>query len=937
MASDQLDSRAALAQLRRELEAGRIAMRLDKTALARRADLGRTTVSNAFSHTAEVPSADTVGALARALRLGARSLLNLRATAAAHQIGADSVDEVRETVGLPIEHCDPHDLEVHPAIETIDRSGAGAKAGRRRRREDLAMPEYVHRAHDDELAGLVAAVRAGRSCLAVLVGSSSTGKTRACWEAVQALAAEGWRLWHPFDPTRVEAALADLGRVGPNTVVWLNEAQHYLGAARGRGERLAAGLHTLLTDAARAPVLVLATLWPQYADMYTGQPRPGLPDPHKQVRELFAGRLIAVPDTFDPAALRVAEGMAAAGDSQWAHAVAHARDGRFTQYLAGAPELLLRYDAAAPATRAVLHAAMDARRLGVGLHLPMAFLAEAAEDYLTDAEFDVLADDWFEEALADAGRPVHGKLSPLHSIRRRRSERVPSSATDAGPLYRLADYLEQHGRQRRGRHCPPRSFWDAAHRHLTDPGELSRLASAADARLRLYWAYQLWCKVADGGDASALGRLADLRETVGDGDQAEQLALRAGRLGSTEALQALIGHRESSGDHASAERLAFEAVDCGDPGGLMELARLRGRTAGIDVAADLYQQAVDAGATSLLAPLASLRARTHGYEAAADLYQQAVDSGDASSRIPLAQIHLRSGNREAAVALHEQAVDAGDTGTATQLAELLEVDAAEYASEDIAGFDPHRFHGLVFHGGGHGGRGPALGTVRAPAPITDPVQLARLRMRAGEYEAAAALYEQAAATGDTRALLALVPLREAAGDREAAELAARQAARAGSTQGLNALAWRRERNGDSESADALYRAAAEAGGRDDIAALAWFRERQGDHASAEQLARHVADMGNARILAGLVERREWAGEREAAERLALWAADAGDTHALAALVSWWGRKGLDTAAHRLAVHAADAGNSRPLIKLAERSGRDVRAGLEPDGAPSASW
>lgn len=66
--------------------------------------------------------------------------------------------------------------------------------------------------------------------MVVLVGTSSTGKTRACWEAVQPLADKGWRLWHPFDLTRADAALEDLKkRVQPRTVVWLNEAQHYFG------------------------------------------------------------------------------------------------------------------------------------------------------------------------------------------------------------------------------------------------------------------------------------------------------------------------------------------------------------------------------------------------------------------------------------------------------------------------------------------------------------------------------------------------------------------------------------------------------------------------------------------------------------------------------------------------------------------------------------
>ncbi|MET9109620.1 hypothetical protein [Streptomyces zhihengii] len=86
------------------------------------------------------------------------------------------------------------------------------------------------------------------------MGTSSTGKTRACWQAVQPLAEKGWRLWHPFDPTRVEAALEDLHRVGPRTVVWLNEVQHYLGD-REFGERIAAAEHHLLIDERRGPVL----------------------------------------------------------------------------------------------------------------------------------------------------------------------------------------------------------------------------------------------------------------------------------------------------------------------------------------------------------------------------------------------------------------------------------------------------------------------------------------------------------------------------------------------------------------------------------------------------------------------------------------------------------------------------------------------------------
>ena len=107
------------------------------------------------------------------------------------------------------------------------------------------------------------------------MGGSSTGKTRACWEALQLLRDQepGWRLWHPIDPSRPDAALRELPGIGPRTVVSLNEAQFYLDAAGSElGERVAAGLRELLRDPGRGPVLVLATLWPRFWDTLTARP-----------------------------------------------------------------------------------------------------------------------------------------------------------------------------------------------------------------------------------------------------------------------------------------------------------------------------------------------------------------------------------------------------------------------------------------------------------------------------------------------------------------------------------------------------------------------------------------------------------------------------------------------------------------------------------------
>ncbi|MEU5002632.1 hypothetical protein [Streptomyces sp. NPDC021622] len=243
------------------------------------------------------------------------------------------------------------------------------------------------------------------------MGGSSTGKTRACWEAVQPLSGK-WRLWHPFDPDRAEAALEDLHRVGPYTVVWLNEAQHYLGDPVSGG-RIAAAVHHLLVSPERGPVLVLGTLWPEYEKQYTALPRPGAEDPYSRARELLAGRTLTVPDSFDAQALAAAAVLAEDGDRLMADALTRARtDGRVTQDLAGAPQLLNRYQNASPAAKAVLEGAMDARRLGIGLHLPQAFLTDAAIDYLDQSDYDQLTDDWAELAYAELARLVHGKQAP---------------------------------------------------------------------------------------------------------------------------------------------------------------------------------------------------------------------------------------------------------------------------------------------------------------------------------------------------------------------------------------------------------------------------------------------------------------------------------------------------------------------------------------------
>jgi hypothetical protein len=427
--------------------------------------------------------------------------------------------------GQPIAGLDPFVLEVHRPVIS-DSGGAGLPA----------LPPYVRRTHDEDLAAIVGRAAGGRSGMAVLVGGSLTGKTRACWEALSLLPAR-WRLWHPYDPIRPEAALADVGRVGPRTVVWLAETQLYLNTPGDTGERVAAALTRLLTDPARGPVLVLGTLWPVHWDALT-QDRHGRP----QACALLDGTSIPVPTAFTGPALAELK-QAGASDPRLA-AAAGAADGQATQYLAGAPVLLARYRNAPPEARALIEAAMDACRLGHSPALPRAFLEAAAPAYLTDAEWDLLGEDWLEQALTYATAPCKGAAGPITRIRPRSASGRPgggSPSTPTSPVYKLADYLDQHGRRHRASQYPPDGFWGAA---------------------------------ANRGSSGSLAALADAAGRRGLDRHAAQLRKNATRHGESGAAAALVAalYRLDSSDYGAA-RWAAAHVTLDDPFGVTQLLK----------------------------------------------------------------------------------------------------------------------------------------------------------------------------------------------------------------------------------------------------------------------------------------------------------------------------------------------------------------------------
>ncbi|MGY1969005.1 hypothetical protein ACW9HH_32625 [Nocardia gipuzkoensis] len=417
--------------------------------------------------------------------------------------------------GVPLsEVTDPFVLEVHQPI-TVDL-----------RRDLSVLPPYVRRAHDDRLSEIVAAAAGGVSAMAVLLGGSSTGKTRALWEALALLRERGgWRVWRPWYPTRHEELREGLARVGPRTVVWLNETQRYFdGMSATERERTATALQSLLADGRRAPVLIVGSVWPEH---YTVLCR----DPGSATRKLLSelAALIRVPLAFTGADLDAMR-RASQKDPRLAQACEGAAGGQITQYLAGGPELVERYEnQVSAAARVVIEVAMDAVRLGHRNLLSSALLRDAAVAAMDDDLWDRLGENWFEAALTEAGQECKGARGPLTAVRTRTgpARSGGSAAPVSGraerpepdtPMYQLADYLDQYGRRARAEVVPPFGFWAAVADHAGPDGQ-HMLARAAWARGLRRLAAQLWKSAAGHGHTRAAADLVTHLNEVFPGDR----------------------------------------------------------------------------------------------------------------------------------------------------------------------------------------------------------------------------------------------------------------------------------------------------------------------------------------------------------------------------------------------------------------------------------
>ncbi|MFI5898342.1 hypothetical protein ACIA5D_50535 [Actinoplanes sp. NPDC051513] len=562
---------------------------------------------------------------------------------------------------MRVRDADPRRLGVHASIQV----NPGV--------DDL--PVYVPRDLDAELRTAITAA-AARGGFVLVKGSSSVGKTRSLFETVRAVLPDWWLL-----QTANAAAVKALAEApAPRTVVWLDELQGYLSHPGG----ITAGAVRLLLEAGS---VVVGTLWPSEYAVRAALRTPGQPDPFAEDRELLGlARIVDVPEAFSPAERRRAEELAPA-DARIRSALDTA-DAGLTQVLAAGPELVRWWEHAdgslAPQSygKAVITAALDARRVGADMPLTADFFDQAARTYLTSAQQATSPGDWLAQAIDYAATPLHGAAACLAPVAARMGE-------TAGWV--TADYLHQHALQLRRTTVVPDSVWCAL-AACVDDVDAFRIADQAERRGQIDHAIALYRRAADGG-AFAAPLMLSLLVTQDRLDEAvaalaarpydnpiwtipvERLVLALIKHDRFEEALALIQDRP---EHLTLLR-ARDSVEflCarGRRGDAIALLRVLADVDNIDAAMNLSSLLADDGETDELRRLADRGIRMAGHYLARQLadrgavedLRQRADAGDADAGGFLARLLASDGKIDEL----QQRADRGDGDAATTLADLL--------------------------------------------------------------------------------------------------------------------------------------------------------------------------------------------------------------------------------------------------------------------------
>ncbi|GAA4460378.1 tetratricopeptide repeat protein [Phytohabitans houttuyneae] len=595
-------------------------------------------------------------------------------------------------------------LRVHPATDSppspvateappgwLSRLLAPRRVRRRTDLPDLDLPLFVDRTAGPQVRQWMRRARTDGGFL-LLVGDSCVGKTRLLYEAARQELPDFAVLAPDLGDGDLVNTIAQATFELPRLIIWLDELQRFLPGpylTDGSVAITAATIRRLLDSP--TPVVVAGTLWPAYAaslrayDVDPDNPDIQRPRYPAAVDILTDRRIQEIRiDSFTQEEVAAAAQLATR-DPRLATAIADP-DHNVTEALAGARELTDRYERATHTQRAVLHAAIDARRVGIESPLTEDLLREAARAYLRAPYPD---DAWFSPAmneLTTRHRPQDKTTAPL-------VRPSPSPGQRAMIGYTVTDYLLQHLSTRRRTEPIPTLAWQGFSAHAAVRDDLLRLADHAERRLRYDQALPIYQRLCDAGDEVAAYGLVhvlarqhnvrELRDRANSGDKhaAEELARLLVKLDRVDELRDCA----DSGDKHAAEELArllrrqghvgelrarADADDAAAAKELLSLLQKEGRVGELREWADAGNEAAAKELAKLLRKKGQL-----------DELREWADTGNHAAAKELAKLLRKKGQLDEL----RQWADTGNHTAAKELAKLLGKKGRINELRDLAG------------------------------------------------------------------------------------------------------------------------------------------------------------------------------------------------------------------------------------------------------------
>ncbi|MBX9387641.1 tetratricopeptide repeat protein [Streptomonospora halotolerans] len=781
-------------------------------------------------------------------------------------------------------------------VREVDALRAGAH------RSQEGLPPYVARDRDAELADRVGeAVEHGGMVL--VVGPSTTGKTRAAWNAVANHLGDR----HVFvpapgcDPWALLGAVAEHARRGGRAVVWLDDLDRHLRYGTDIDQAVVQRLH-------EAHAVIVATMRQGPYDDLTSSAA-GERGSAERNRQLVRTAVVRMDRTWSEQEL---ERAAASGSRPLADAARRQRADRghgVGEYLASAPQLLelwhatrdlARGEGGHPRGHRVVAAAVDLARIGVA-RADTALLEAAHHAYPLPP---VLRPESFAEALAWATREHENTCGLL----------LPAGDGDPD-LWRPFDYLVDET----DTPVPPQ-LWDIVLDRLDDPDAQVAFGWAAYDTDRFAVAEAVWRKAAEVRSPRALNGLGCLCLRRGDAGEAESWFRQAVDAGHTGAMCNLgMALSDQPGKEGEAETWYRRAITAGSVAAMTNLGVLLSARGDKGEAESWYRRAWEKGSAKAAANLGHLLADRGDHDEAVVFLRSAAEAGGTRSVGRLGRLLYQRGRPEEAEAWLLRAAGSGETDAMMYLFRLYTErgepeQALSWLRRAADGGSALAMYGMGAH---LTADDPAEAEAwfrrgaEAGLPAAEYALGVRLKAR-GESAEAEAWIRKAADTGEPSAMFALGKDAYQRDDRVEARRWFHRAAEDGHSPSTLYLGLLCEEEDDPAGAETWYRRGADAGDVDAMTNLGYLLQRRRGPHEAEAWYRKAAEGGRLRAMTHLADILVGRDEHDEAGAWYRKAAAAGyprrrrSSDSSSSGVSWWGASARGAPSEGVSVSSASS-------------------------------